>query len=280
MGDCATVDQGSLMRKWNEVFKKADTDHNGMIDFAEFESLVKQLSRRYPAMKELLARARPLFEEFDVDNSGALSEDEFQKLLKLIESNLTRFPATATVAVQQGRFLAKTLNKMQPEEEDGDEAEEEEEEKEPLPSFEERAKHYKTPLIWYAYKQLFGSKEEEEPAASSDAAADDKPSAGDAKSDDKKKEDDGDNKDADEKEEDDPNKPVFRYKHIGGFEYVGAEDGFVERGSKGTAIVTGPGAMWMWRAVYFSKSLSLRMHTRLWYDWLYYRIFGRSATRL
>jgi hypothetical protein len=44
---------------------------------------------------------------------------------------------------------------------------------------------------------------------------------------------------------------VFRYKHIGGYEYVGSEDGFVERGSKSESIVTGLGAFWLWRAVYY-----------------------------
>ena len=43
--------------------------------------------------------------------------------------------------------------------------------------------------------------------------------------------------------------PPFRYKHIGGYEYVGAEEGFVERGSRSKGIVTGPGARWMWHAV-------------------------------
>lgn len=252
------------MKKWNEVFKRADTDQSGTIDLAEFTALVGQLSRRYPAMSEILARARPLFEEFDVDQSGTLSEEEFQRLLKVIESNLTRFPSTATVATQQGRFLAKTFNKAQPE--DDEDEDEDKEEEVVYASFEEREKHYKTPLIAYAYRQLFPSEDdaaEQKEGEKADATEE-------KKDDDEKAEDD----------EEDPDKPVFRYKHIGGFEYVGAEDGFVERGSKGEAIVTGPGAMWMWRSVYFSKSLSITMHTRLWYDWLYYRLFGRSATRM
>jgi NADH dehydrogenase FAD-containing subunit len=257
------------MKRWNEVFKRADTDNSGTIDLAEFTTLVGHLTRRYPAMSEILARARPLFEEFDTDNSGTLSEDEFQRLLKVIESNLTRFPSTATVAVQQGRFLAKTLNKA---EEDGEEDKpaEPEEEEVVYPPFEEREKDYKTPLISYAYRQLFSEKEPE-PAAEEPK----EDSKADTKDDKEEPKEDGE-----EEAQEDPNKPVFRYKHIGGFEYVGAEDGFVERGSAGQAIVTGPGAMWMWRSVYFSKSLSLTMHTRMWYDWFYYRVFGRSATRL
>jgi hypothetical protein len=121
-----------------------------------------------------------------------LSEDEFKNVLQAVERQLTRFPSTATVAIQQGQFLAKVFNKIQPDEEE------------------------------------------------EDNKADDKK--------DDKKEDD---KKEDDKEEDDGDKPVFRYKHVGGYEYVGAEDGFVERGSRGTSIVTGPGAVWMWRSVYF-----------------------------
>jgi NADH dehydrogenase FAD-containing subunit len=108
------------------------------------------------------------------------------------------------VAVQQGRFLAKVFNKIQPEEDDDDKKD------------------------------------------------DDKKSDKDEKKDDKKadKDDKKDDKDDDD-DDDDEDKPVFRYKHVGGYEYVGAEDGFVERGSRGTAIVTGPGAVWLWRSVYF-----------------------------
>jgi len=87
-----------------------------------------------------------------------------------------------------------------------------------------------------------------------------------------------DDKDDDDKKDDDG--PGFRYKHIGGYEYVGAEDGFVERGSRGSAIVEGPGAMWMWRAAYATNLLNMRMRSRMWYDYFTYRVFGRQATRL
>lgn len=47
-------------------------------------------------------------------------------------------------------------------------------------------------------------------------------------------------------------RPVFKYKHLGGYEYVGAEDGFVERGSQSESIVTGWGARWLYRVATFA----------------------------
>lgn len=199
LGDCATINQGSLLKKWSEVFKRADINNDGTIDLDEFKHLVHDLSRTYPALKALDQKT---FEEFDVNNDKVLSEDEFKELLSKMERTLTRLPSTATVAVQQGDFLAYNLNKGKYDpDEDGD-----------LPDEEEL--------------------------------------------------------------------PIFRYKHIGGYEYVGAEDGFVERGSKGSAIVTGPGAMWMWRAVFFSRIVSTSIRARMIYDWLHNLLFKDQGTRV
>jgi NADH dehydrogenase FAD-containing subunit len=71
----------------------------------------------------------------------------------------------------------------------------------------------------------------------------------------------------------------FRYKHLGGYEYVGAEDGFVERGSKSESIVTGLGAFWLWRAVYYSQMIGLRTRVNLFFDKVQTFFFGRTTSR-
>jgi len=106
----------------------------------------------------------------DKNKDGKLGIEEFKEVLIAIDSNLTRYPSTATVAIQQGRYLGQVLNDL-------------------------------------------AKKDEDEPSDGSDI------------------------------------KP-FRYKHIGGYEYVGAEGGLIERGSQGTSIVTGLGAWWLWTAVF------------------------------
>jgi NADH:ubiquinone reductase (non-electrogenic) len=235
LGDCATVDQGMLLKKWADVFEQSDTNNDGTIDLDEYRALMKDLARTYPALK---AMDDSVFALVDVNHDNILTQDEFKQLLTYMEKKLTRFPATAAVAAQQGSFLADQLNKGRY---DNDDEEEKEEKKED------------------GDKKL-GAVDED-----------------DMKSSDKE---DGDKDKKDDDDDDDEEGPVFRYKHIGGYEYVGAEDGFVERGSKGAAIVTGPGAMWMWRAVYFSRVVSASMRINMMWDWVNSVLFGSHPTRV
>lgn len=79
--------------------------------------------------------------------------------------------------------------------------------------------------------------------------------------------------------EDPVERSPFRYRHIGGFEYVGAEDGFVERGSESKAIVTGLGAYWMWRATYWSKLIGFNTHIKMLANDVYTSVVGRDSTK-
>lgn len=233
LGDCATIDQALLLKKWSDVFEKSDVNKDGTIDLEEYLALSKALSRTYPALKSM---DEDLFIAFDKDHSNTLTQDEFKELMNYMDKMLTRFPATAAVAAQQGSFLADHLNKG----------------------------HYdKVDKDVNASDQATSATTKEIAAATSS----------EAKSDDKSKK-------ADDGEEEDDSAPVFRYKHIGGYEYVGAEDGFVERGSKGAAIVTGPGAMWLWRAIYFSRVVSTPMRLNIMWDWIHNSIFGSHPTRV
>jgi len=73
--------------------------------------------------------------------------------------------------------------------------------------------------------------------------------------------------------------PPFRYKHIGGYEYVGAEDGLKERGSKGRGIYTGPGARWLWHAVYFCDAVPLKMKIAYLWDRAFTTLYGKGTTK-
>ena len=243
LGDCATVDQGMLLKKWSEIFAKSDTNGDGTIDIQEYRELMNDLSRTYPALK---AMDDSVFAQVDVNHDNILTQDEFKGLLSYMEKTLTRFPATAAVAAQQGSFLADNLNKGNYDDDDDDN-----DDKGSIKGI--------ASLLPSSGKNNNEQKDDD---------------------DDDKNDDDGKEKDDDDDDEDDDDSPVFRYKHIGGYEYVGAEDGFVERGSKGQAIVTGPGALWMWRAVYFSRVVSASMRLNLLFDWVHSSIFGSHPTRV
>jgi len=226
LGDCATVDQGMLLKKWAQIFKASDVNGDGTIDLQEYRALMNDLSRTYPALK---AMDDSVFARVDVNHDNILAEEEFKGLLTYMERTLTRFPATASVAAQQGSFLADNLNK-------GNYDKEEEDGKVSTTGADAAASEGKT------------DGEAEEPGRSREIPQD--------------------------------NGPMFRYKHIGGYEYVGAEDGFVERGSKGQAIVTGPGAWWLWRAVFVSRVVSSSMRVHLLFDWIHSALFGSHPTRV
>lgn len=61
---------------------------------------------------------------------------------------------------------------------------------------------------------------------------------------------------------------TFRYKHIGGYEYIGAENGLRERGSQGSAIMTGFGAYWLWNNVFYSTIVSVPMRVKIMSSWV------------
>uniref|UniRef100_A0A6B2L1H2 NADH:ubiquinone reductase (non-electrogenic) n=1 Tax=Arcella intermedia TaxID=1963864 RepID=A0A6B2L1H2_9EUKA len=74
-------------------------------------------------------------------------------------------------------------------------------------------------------------------------------------------------------------KSKFRYKHIGGFEYINVGEELVERGSRGKFIFDGPGAWWMWSNVNYSYFMSIKMRIAVATSWLITTFFGRKLTR-
>jgi len=194
IGDCATIDQSHLFQKWEAFFKEADVNSDGVVELSEFKALADSLGKRYPALVEVKRRMEELYTLADINKDGKLQTSEFRDLMKIIDEMLTRFPSTASTAVQQGDFLGDHFNN--------------------------------------------GHHLEENTS------------------------------------------DIFRYKHIGGYEYIGAEDGLVERGSKGTSIFTGLGAEWMWTNVYYSNLVDLPMRLRVTTNKIFSYLFGQDITKL
>ncbi|XP_049851325.1 uncharacterized protein LOC126325864 [Schistocerca gregaria] len=201
VGDCATIAQDYILQKFDDILNRADLNKDGSIDLNEYHHLISKMALVYPAIKAFDSQ---IFHKFDIDSSQKLSVDEFKQFLVYAEHTLTRFPQTATVAFQQGDFLARHLNK--------------------------------------------GSYEQGQPNVPGKAEL--------------------------------PKFPEFKYKHLGGYEYVGAEQGILPRGSKGQSIFSGIGAIWMWKAVYFSKMIPMNVRFNLLYDWLHTYAFGSRAKKI
>ena len=70
----------------------------------------------------------------------------------------------------------------------------------------------------------------------------------------------------------------FRYKHVGGFEYVGYDDKITARGSAAGNIIDGHGAMWMWRSVLCSRGVRPGQLLRAGAERVASTISGRDCT--
>lgn len=90
-----------------EIFKKLDANGDGRVDVEEYEALVKNLARQFPALFEVAANSRELFVQADTNKDGTLDRDEFAGLLRSFDAKLTRLPSTATG--MPTRILPRTL---------------------------------------------------------------------------------------------------------------------------------------------------------------------------
>ncbi|CAG8468207.1 518_t:CDS:10 [Acaulospora morrowiae] len=112
IGDCSTVKNPKLVENLMKFFTDADVDNSGALSYAEFQAMAKKISRKYPITADHLKKANILFATYDKNKSGTLELDELHAMLDDIDKRLTSLPATAQVAHQQGKYLAKKLNKL------------------------------------------------------------------------------------------------------------------------------------------------------------------------
>ncbi|KGK35358.1 hypothetical protein JL09_g5492, partial [Pichia kudriavzevii] len=66
----------------------------------------------------------------------------------------------------------------------------------------------------------------------------------------------------------------FKYKHLGSLAYIGNSAVF---DLPGHPFFGGLVAMYLWRSIYFSQSVSLRTRALMFFDWLKRGIFGRDV---
>jgi len=71
----------------------------------------------------------------------------------------------------------------------------------------------------------------------------------------------------------------FRYKHLGGFEYVGYDHEITERKSASASILDGFGAFWLWRSIFVSNILSARTRLHMSLNWFLSKVFGRNLLK-
>jgi len=76
----------------------------------EFKDAVQYMTRRFPLTSNHLSKLSDLFVKYDTDKSGTLEIDELQVMLSDLDKKMTSLPATAQVANQQGKYLAKSLS--------------------------------------------------------------------------------------------------------------------------------------------------------------------------
>nr|AOE43312.1 calcium-binding EF-hand domain-containing protein [Coremiostelium polycephalum] len=114
IGDCSTISQKILVAKMMSIFKEADTNNDDKLSVDEIRVLFNNHVDKYPQLKTYINGLDHFFTEFDSNKDGYLQFNEFQRLMAKIDSNLTTLPSTAQVANQMGIYLAKSLNKENP----------------------------------------------------------------------------------------------------------------------------------------------------------------------
>lgn len=109
-GDCATMEMPHLLENVKAIFTDADENGDGIISLEEFEHLCTRTVERYPQIEMHIRQIKKLFSLYDADSNQSLDLVEFEKFLNDVNKNLKAFPATAQVASQQGKYLARHLN--------------------------------------------------------------------------------------------------------------------------------------------------------------------------
>ena len=115
IGDCGTIRFDKMLSDVEKLFKEADNDGSCALSLDEFAVFLEDAKTKYPAMTQHLSKMQrkisKVFALADRDKDGSLSMEEFSHFLKETDNKLTSHPATAQVASQEGKYLAKLLSK-------------------------------------------------------------------------------------------------------------------------------------------------------------------------
>ncbi|EGG01614.1 uncharacterized protein MELLADRAFT_110853 [Melampsora larici-populina 98AG31] len=99
-------------RCFPKLVDQCDKNGDGQIDFEEFEMMMKHVRRKFPTSQMHIEKVRDVFEKYDADHDNNLGLNELAKMFQEISNRLTSLPATAQVANQEGKYLAKKFNKL------------------------------------------------------------------------------------------------------------------------------------------------------------------------
>ena len=111
LGDASTIDT-RLIDYLYDFVDRYDTDKDGRLSYAEFETLAKAIRHKFPIASKHFTKLREMFDEYDADKDGKLDLNEIANVLIETGNKMTALPATAQVAAQQGTYLGKKLNKL------------------------------------------------------------------------------------------------------------------------------------------------------------------------
>jgi len=270
-GECATIDQVKLLQRWTEIFKALDDNNDGYIDAEEFKNLTQIFSRQYPQLLEFSKQATKMFEEADVNKDGKLTEEEFRLVLAKVDSSLTSFPSSAQSAQQQGRYLGQSFSKILQKSDLLKLFAELDKDKSGKLDIQEVRSGLRKLGLPHSKKDVLDFIAESD--SNKDGTVDQKEFIEFAL----RIQQQGGT--GDWKKLSHAKILPFRYKHLGGYEYIGYQASVTERGSQGRSIIDGFGAWWMWRSIFVSRMVSGRSKVQMLIDWFLSLYHGRDFTR-
>ncbi|CAF0888279.1 unnamed protein product [Adineta ricciae] len=110
IGDCATIQPAKLADRIEALFEEADTQNRGALDIQQFRTLVEKKVAEYPQLEVFSKKIEDAFAEVDKNKSGYLTLSTLRSILEKADQKIRALPATAQVASQEGRYVAKLLN--------------------------------------------------------------------------------------------------------------------------------------------------------------------------
>ncbi|XP_004365104.1 NADH dehydrogenase [Capsaspora owczarzaki ATCC 30864] len=270
IGDCATMAMPHLLTNVKDVFSEADENNDGVISYEEFEHMCNRAVERYPQMEMHVRQLKKLFSQYDADDNRSLDLAEFGKFLADIDKQLKAFPATAQVASQQGKYIARQLNYLALQDRRTFLAQQEggpastataASEKAAAEILHQTAKRQAATgiegnavavaaVLPEGSRVVTTAQDQERLARQATALAYKRPY-----------------KDFE----------PFHYHHMGSLAYIGHEDAAIDFG--GGITGSGTAAFFLWRGAYLSNSVTVRVRVAIALDWLKLALFGRDFSR-
>eukprot|EP00884_Botryococcus_braunii_P007779 jgi/Botrbrau1/17001/Bobra.49_2s0060.1 len=130
LGDAATIEQDKALDRVPELFDRADTNKNGVLELQELQDLLREASKEYSHFEEhsrfldakygtrrwggmvrniLIGMGKGSNALADIKEDTKLTKEEFGELIAKIDKGLRSLPATAQVAKQEGEYMARLL---------------------------------------------------------------------------------------------------------------------------------------------------------------------------